>query len=49
MFAAETHTMSQRERAAYRATIGLAAFLAIAGHGGAAERTPAEIDLKQFT
>lgn len=25
--------MSQRERAAYRATIVLAAFLAIAGHG----------------
>jgi hypothetical protein len=49
MFAAETHTMSQRERAAYRATIGLAAFLAIAGHGGAAERTPDDLDLSQIT
>jgi hypothetical protein len=49
MFAPETHTMSRRERAAYRATIGLAAFLAIASHGGAIERTPDEPDLKQTT
>ena len=39
--------MSRRERAAHRAKIGLAAFLAIAGLAGAVEGTAGDYELKQ--
>jgi hypothetical protein len=41
--------MSQRKRAAHRATIGLAAFLAIAIQAGAATETPHDLDLRHTT
>jgi hypothetical protein len=49
MFSQETHTMSQRERAAHRAIIGLAAFLAIAVQGGAATGAAEDLEVKQTT
>lgn len=41
--------MSRRERAAHRATIGLAAFLAVAGLAGTLKGTASDSELKQAT
>jgi len=41
--------MSQHERAAQLAKVGLAAFLVIAVHAGAATGTPDDLELKQTT
>jgi hypothetical protein len=49
MFSQETHAMSQHERAAQLATVGLVAFLVIAAHAGAATGTPDDLNLKQTT